>query len=56
MLSAIYAECRIQALSAKCHYTECCYAECYGALMGNDRDTQHNCIQHNVLNCSNSHK
>ncbi len=28
MLSVRYAECRLQALCAKCHYAECCYAEC----------------------------
>ncbi len=27
MLSVRYAECRLQALCAKCHYAECCYAE-----------------------------
>ncbi len=32
MLSVIYAEHRIQALHAECHYTECRRAECRGAL------------------------
>jgi hypothetical protein len=29
MLTDIYAECDIQALSADCHYVECRYAECH---------------------------
>ncbi len=38
VLSVIYAECHIQALSAECHYAECWYAECRGAqLMGDEK-------------------
>jgi hypothetical protein len=36
MLNAIFAECHIQALNVECHYAQCCYAECRGALV----DTQ----------------
>ncbi len=31
MLTAIYAECHIQALCAECCYAECHFAECYYA-------------------------
>ncbi len=31
-LSAVYAECRKQALYAECHYVEYCYAECPGTV------------------------
>jgi len=32
MLSVIYAECRMLALYAECHYGECLSAECRGAM------------------------
>jgi hypothetical protein len=32
MLTVTYAECRILALYAECHYAECRHAERHGAL------------------------
>jgi hypothetical protein len=32
MLSPMYDECHMQPLYVECHYDECLYAECRGAL------------------------
>jgi hypothetical protein len=32
IVNIIYAECKLQALYAECHYAKCQYAEFYGAF------------------------